>query len=457
MSGVGLNHDPDGNLYVVPSSYDARWDDEGYQFPAADKVPVMRQRSVGDRHGFIFHPVCYSLLQEVFYPREVPVARLLEVCKSFPFQRLGLSWGHDYGGIVYVDHGNHYPWEDQDIDVVEQPEITYERADPWNILELKELLQGAQLRLLMKQKDNSTKLTPPGGAILSNCFTRLPLEILEYIVAHLPTDDVRALSRTAKELAMIVPSKLGQSFWASRFRTPFELDFIFEAKKYRDRLDWKALYFGVVKATHCSLKLQNRKRIWDLIWSPLSELICLRWSGNLPLHPFDMNKGQLRWREVCGNLQPLVEPPGIGKWSVGCKRFRKQCVYIPTLLRQVVVTTILIENATYVTGIGFNSNEGLEVYLGYTAERKKSSLSTTTHYMDATSVQGFILAVGSRGIQGLQFITYAGRLSQWFGCPDGLPKTHRLATFKSITALEAGFDVRVTSFQHCYQFFNKAC
>lgn len=47
------------------------------------------------------------------------MARLLAVCTSLPFQHLGLSWGYDYGGIVCIDHENHYPWEDQDIDLVE--------------------------------------------------------------------------------------------------------------------------------------------------------------------------------------------------------------------------------------------------------------------------------------------------------------------------------------------------
>ncbi len=136
----------------------------------------------------------------------------------------------------------------------------------------------------MKQRDILTKLAPTGGAILSNCFTRFPLEILEYIIAHLPTDEVKTLSRTLEELAMIIPSNLGQSFWVSRFRTPFELDVIFEG------LDWRALYFGVLKATRCSLRMQNGKLIWELIPSPLSGLICLHWSGNPALHPFDVKK-----------------------------------------------------------------------------------------------------------------------------------------------------------------------
>ena len=259
VSGVGLNHDPDGGFYIVPSSYNARWDDEGYQFPATDELPMMRQGTWNGRHGFILHTVCYSLLQEFFHPKGVPVARLLEICKSCPFQYLGLSWGHDYGGIVCLK--DLYPWEDLEMDL-EQPGFhLHQRADPWNIPESKELLRGAQLGLPKKLKINSTALTPTDSAVLSNCFTRLPFEILGYIVTYLPTDEVRTLAQTSKELAMLIPSRLELSFWASRFQPPFELDFLFEAQKYGDKLDWRSLYFGVRKAMDCSPGLQNRKRI----------------------------------------------------------------------------------------------------------------------------------------------------------------------------------------------------
>ena len=413
----------------------------------------MRQHPYHDRHGFILHALCYSLLQEFLSPREVPVARLLDVCKSFPFQHQELSWGHDYGGIkAYIDTENQYPWEDRCFENVEQPEFAQEYADPWNIPELQEILQGAQL----PSKDNSRNLDLTGGAVLSNVFTRLPLEILNHIVAFLPTEEVRTLSRTSKELAMTIPSGLGQSFWASRFQPRFELDFIFEAKENRERLDWRAIYFRVAKALPGSLGLQNRKRIWNLIRSPLSELVCMCWSGDLAPHPSDATEDQGRWRKVCGNLQPLVERPGTGKWSVGCKRYRAQRILIPASLRQVAVSTILIGNATYLTGIRFISDEGLEVRLGYKAERDQLSPNTTDQSMDAKSVHGFVLAVGSRGIQALRFITRARQMSQWFGCPDGLPKTRRLATFESMTTLEAGFDVRL-AFLHRHQLIDKAC
>jgi hypothetical protein len=50
------------------------------------------------------------------------------------------------------------------------------------------------------------------------------------------------------------------------------------------------------------------------------------------------------------------------------------------------------------------------------------------------------ITVVTRGIQALQFITCARQSTQ----------IHHLATFKSITVLEAGSDVRVASSQYCY-------
>ena len=130
---------------------------------------------------------------------------------------------------------------------------------------------------------------------------------------------------------------------------------------------------------------------------------------------------------------------------MGCKRFRTKRIRISTL-RKVTVSTVLVGNATYITGVCFTSIEGLEVGLGYTAGGDESSLSITEHFMNTTSLTGFILAVGSRGIQALRLITCGRRLSQWLGCPDGLCQTRRLATFKSPVALKAGLDVSVASF-----------
>ena len=77
--------------------------------------------------------------------------------------------------------------------------------------------------------------------------------------------------------------------------------------------------------------------------------------------------------------------------------------------------------------------------LGYRAEGKEL-------FLNVTAFRGFILAVGSRGIQALQVITAEGETSKWFGRSDESPRTQRLAHLGSIAALEAGFDVSMTGF-----------
>lgn len=120
------------------------------------------------------------------------------------------------------------------------------------------------------------------------------------------------------------------------------------------------------------------------------------------------------------------------------QRFYKQKTSIPITLQQVVVSSILIGDMTYIIGIRFIPLQGQMVCLGY---KGKPSENLMVQSIEITSIQGFILAVGSKGINALQLITKSGRLSQWFGYPQGLPKTHRLTTFESIIVLEAGFDV----------------
>jgi hypothetical protein len=257
------------------------------------------------------------------------------------------------------------------------------------------------------------------------------------VLTYVPTDGVKSLARTSKGLKMVIPSRLGQSFWASRFQAPVDCGFVFEAQTYGHGLDWKSLYFKI-ENTSCP-RLRNRRRIWLLI-QPLSELICQQWNGSHALLPLKKTKKKLRWKAVHGALQqPLKKGQERSefRFDQGCLRFYSQRTSIPTLLCRIVVSTVLIGSATYITGIRLISSNGLEVCLGYT-KGKESSLGIT-------GILGFIVAVGSRGIHALQLITPTGQQSQWFGDPNGVPKTRRLVTHMPITALKAGFDVRFAS------------
>ena len=405
------------------------------------------------RNDFLVHTHCCSLLERFFHPKAIPLARLVEACRSCTVYKGWqgcLIWGpnHDYGGIKSLR--SEYPWEETKIsgDLVRQRHP----QDPWDIPELIRYLQRSRLDALTQDKPKRSKRArgtkwghakrhPAKLSILgdgvSNYFTKLPLEILEYILACTPTDAVKSLGRASKELKMIIPSKLGQYFWASRFQAPFECGFVFEAQTYEHGVDWKSLYFKMKSAR--SLRLKNRCRIWRLIYS-LSELLCIQWSGSQALIPLDKEGSKRKWKEVHGDLQLPKKDQERSEFRLyqGCLQLYSQSTSIPTPLHHVVVSTIGLGSATYITGLRFITNQGSEVCLGYTKGRELS--------LETTRIEGIIVAVGSRGIHALRFITPTGQLSKWFGDPDGVLKTRRLAAYKPITALKAGFDLSLLGF-----------
>lgn len=220
----------------------------------------MKQHATHGRHGFVFHEACWSLLQHVYNPEAIPLARLLEVCKSLPFplQASGVSWGHDYGGLVFLDYENSYPWEDRLIER-DEVSITCQRAreNPYDVPEIQRLL---------KERSQS----PPRGKELSSsgsiteredCFVGLPWEIREEMAVYLSSADVLSLRRASRAFVHIFSS---QHFWASRFKANADRAFFFETQNSQERRDWRSLY----RRTNDALGppgLQNRKRIWALI------------------------------------------------------------------------------------------------------------------------------------------------------------------------------------------------
>jgi hypothetical protein len=277
-------------------------------------------------------------------------------------------------------------------------------------------------------------------------FTQFPPEILELILANTPTDEVKSLGRTSKGLNMIIPSRLGQSFWASRFQDPFEYGCVFEAQTHKAELVWKVLYFSITKAPF----LRNRQRMWGLI-KQLSELISVEWEGGQGLLPLTSDENE--WKEVHGLIQQPERDENRSKSGIkrGCVRLYSQYTSIPALLCRIVVSTVSIGTATYITGLCFISkapvsNQESKICLGYTSKKELSP--------ETTGLQGFIIAVGSRGIHAIRFVT-PGQLSPWFGNPKGVPITRRVVSYKPITALKARFDVRLTYFFLYYLFANK--
>ncbi len=143
VSGIGINDDDESSTWIAPSDSTMRWDDDDYLFPASDELRVMRQRPLNGRRSFVLHDACWHLLQRAFQPGEIPLMRLLEVCKSLPFPLLAnaVCWGHDYGGLLVLDDQNHYPWEDRLVEHVYSAKThSYAKENPYKVPELPALL-----------------------------------------------------------------------------------------------------------------------------------------------------------------------------------------------------------------------------------------------------------------------------------------------------------------------------
>ena len=392
----------------------------------------MRQREANGRHGFIFHEACWSLLQEAYHPEAIPLARLLEVCRSLPFplQGTGVSWGHDYGGLVLLDNQSHYPWEDRLIDRHDDS-ITcrHARENPFDVLEIQRLLKELPQCPPCCEKLSSSRPISKEG----DYFARLPWEICEEIALYLPTTDMLSVRRASRAFSHIFSS---QPLWASRFKSNADRGFLFESRNSKKSRDWRSLYRRT-NDVHSPPGLQNRKRIWGLILS-LMDVLSMRWNDSSKLCPWDVNRAGLRWREIVGDLSQEQPLGPYRAFNEGCRLFNKQSTSIPDLLFQIAFSVVRFGDTEYIAGIRFIPSKGTDICLGYRAKAKELVL-------DVTVLRGFVSAVGSRGIQALQIITGKGQVSQWFGCPSESPRTRRLAVFGSIAAIEAGFDVSISS------------
>lgn len=240
-------------------------------------------------------------------------------------------------------------------------------------------------------------------------FATLPWEMVEAIAVNLRTADVLNLARASR---FFLPLLTSQSFWASRFDSGHERDFIFETRNSKEARNWITLYQMTSRA--CSPPgLKNRRRIWKLI-KALNGSLCTRLDETLESCRMNLKPDGLRWNEVAGDIhdRTVFERGHRAPFNVGCRLFLKQCTSMPSNLAKIAFSVItLSEGVERVTGMRLISDDNAEICLGYVARSQEAFLETTT-------MQGLILAVGSQGVHALQVIGSDGYVSRWFGCPE---------------------------------------
>jgi hypothetical protein len=323
-----------------------------------------------------------------------------------------LDWGHDFGGLFNVGGQPCYSWEKRFVRE-NQDWTSTAMVDPYYIPEISDLpLQAV----------NTPR--PSFGTIREtrDCFTVLPLEIRIAIASYLSTVDALTLRRASSSFLPIIDS---QQFWASRFWVYAERSWLFESQQWDKSHDWRALYRHTHEA-HRSRGMQNRVRIWKLVQS-IRAMLRLEF-----IEPASSRPGGTpingTWSEATGNLRPGGLP---GSFHEGCRRFYEQQTTTSSL-SSIGFSVIQLGDAEYITGLRLTYCRGEPVQLGYRSVGTESSITSTT-------LLGFNLTVGSRGIQGLQCILHDGQTSPSVGDYHA-PRTKRLALYKPITAIKAGFD-----------------
>ncbi|KAM5453842.1 hypothetical protein MaudCBS49596_002466 [Microsporum audouinii] len=416
ISSVGRYYNPYRG-WRAPSDSMVRWDDAGDASQHSDVIPVIRQVNENGLHGFVTHNMCWKILQKFYEPDDVPLERLLEICRSLPQCSAGVWLGHDYSGLIILDTKNHYPWEGR---VTGRRNILLPCAEenPYDIAEMSSLLMLS----------SNLPRTPEASRFIlmigtnRDCFATLPWELIEAICVNLSVPDILSLVRASRSFHPILTS---QTFWATRFEPGKDRELIFEKWNSKEERDWIKLY-QLTNRSSSSPGLENRRHIWDLVREFAPSLdSSLDKSHERPLSSNIYDKSH----EVTAEILPDPTLSIGGFFNQGCLLFHKQHTAVPPNLSGVAFSI----TANYITGIRLISPSQEDICLGYIIKNKETAL-------EVTAISGFILAVDSRGVRAIRAIDGNGNESRWFGNPKDTPITKRLTGFKVITALEIGVD-----------------
>ncbi|PKY00137.1 hypothetical protein P168DRAFT_307768 [Aspergillus campestris IBT 28561] len=432
VSGVGLYDEGVTSRCIAPPQYTARWNDPGYTFPQDDEIGVLDRKPVNGRYGFVFHEACWSLLEHSYDPEQVPIARLYEVCRSLPLRMLvrGVAWGYTFGGVWCLDYYGFDPREDgfpcHSLNTKDGP-LPWTR-NPCVVPEIISLLEGTPEGPLPRRTCHSCPASGNGDV-----FSSVPQEIRDTVAALLSTADICRLRLASRTFVSTFSS---QHFWRSRFQPGGERSWLGEIQGLPAFSNWCWLY-DRTKRELLPPELLNRQRVNGLILQ-IHQILNLR-SSEVSVHCSQATQMPVTpWREVSADLRPRSDNRFFDEiawfnFDQGCRLLHTQTINIPERLAQVSFSLLDLNGKKYVTGMRVTADDGTTLSIGYSADK-------AWFPEPVTNLNGFKLAIGSRGVQGIQVMHGDGRASQWFGSPEIAPHTQRLVCSKGIAALEAGFD-----------------
>lgn len=402
---------------------------------ALDILPLVNTSGTSSTCVYPFHDACWQLLLAMLPSvsvQEVVAQPLFEIlftteCPDSSF----FQFGHDYGGAArfQIPHANgSSPW-------------CFFLANPFTIPELTTLLDHTSTF------SNAAPLAFPESGLPTvavwnsvDLFATFPLEIIVLILSCLPSRDVanfRLASRAIADVSTV--SRLGQSFWESRFAPGLELDFICPGRSRH--CDWRLYYLKIKDWLPHNPGLRNRRRLWKLL-QPVAG------SVNVSLDPrrktlgipADLNLSTLM--DIVGKdqgslmLTHHIGGESISKYhgeqlSFGCRQMDHRAAIIPSPLLAARapssnwsygVSLVTFNGREYVSSLRFIS-QSLEQDehecrsgIGYLLPPKESRFQ----FQDDEAISGIEVAVCASGVVGIKFLVTPPRdVGGWVGRIDG--------------------------------------
>ncbi|KAG4293680.1 hypothetical protein FPRO06_00265 [Fusarium proliferatum] len=447
VSGVAARDWNDRNdiSSIIPVSPNARYDDRQVDddgFPIEDDdehepdieisiVNIVHPNPPPEwRWGFLFHDVCWSLLN---FGGKVDLGDLFRLCASTPIgPDVLLDFGHDYGGVAAQDYEGSI---EVLVSLFRKPEKMGEmlRANPFEIPALKKAINFSAR---MQQDAFQSILDRSNLSADKDVFNYFPPEILEKIVTFLPSPNVHSLRLASRVFATL---SLSERFWVSRFTEGHEFDCLPEVFA-TPPTSWRALFLSLHIWASDNMGMGNRKRIWPLVkdfhetLGQMKDVDCL---GNIinttfePEAPKSMPK-----RESLITAERYISEP-VTHFMGGSRALRARFAEFPQKLRIMLMSVSFFDtpDGEYISGLMFVGADGVFESLGYT---HKSQMEHITLSEDQC-VKGFEVALDVCGFRAIAAITEDGTTSSWAGDPSDHPR-RRLTDVEGISLIIAEFD-----------------
>ncbi|KAF7166909.1 hypothetical protein CNMCM5623_000446 [Aspergillus felis] len=213
----------------------------------------------------------------------------------------------------------------------------------------------------------------------------------------------------------------GSHFWTSKIKSE-ECDFAFEVRELEPskfvNSRWLYRFICIQRAG----SLHNRARIWEL-GRCLKEILELSEPDTTTIVNNPSNLVGLDWVRLPWPIKATIE---------GCQILYTQRVLLSSRLHQITASCIEIEGTDYITGLKLSFDDGTSTQLGYRSRDNSSA--------DIVAFGGFVAAVSTSGIHGLQIVDEGSDVKKWFGSNKRCPQTRTLKLEGEIVGMTASFD-----------------